>query len=175
MTRDLSVTPAYEFWNKQLSYLGDRHPIDVLAETPERIAGLITAYGSQHMNAPRTQGWNGAEILGHLLDIEWTIGYRVRTIHADDRPNLMPMDHDEWVKVQGHAARSAEELLALFRAMRQVTIDFWKRLPAEALQRVGFHTEAELEVSLELYQKIQAGHDLVHLEQLERALKVERA
>ncbi len=173
MSHDLPVEPAYDFWNKQLDFLGDRHPTDVLNETPERLAGLITSHGPRAMQAHAIEGkWSPAEILGHLLDIEWVIGFRARTIFCDDHPTLMPMEQDLWVTRQLYCERPANETLELFRCVRRATVDFWKRLPSEALSRTGHHEEARMEISLDLFRSIQAGHDLYHLDQMERYLTI---
>lgn len=171
----LPTDPAYAFWNTQLERLGTRDPLDVLASTGNDLASLLATYGPEAFRAAIEPGaWRPVEVLGHLLDIEWVMGFRMRTILADDHPVLAPMDQDRWVLAQTYAERDAHEVWELFRAARTVNVEFWRRVPEAAMQRAGRHAEAELDLTLELLQRIQAGHDLVHLDRLQQQLERHR-
>jgi hypothetical protein len=52
-------------------------------------------------------------------------------------------------------------------------VDFYRELTQDDLDRKGLHTGADAELSLDLMERIQAGHDLVHLAQIERCLEAE--
>ena len=57
------------------------------------------------------------------------------------------------------------------RRIRAVDLDFWRSLDDSELARTGHHPGAGIDISLHLLRRIQAGHDLSHLDQLERFLE----
>ena len=167
----IEVDPSYDFWNRQLELLGERDPLEVLKATPDELRARLSTHGEDaFVRSPAPTRWSGRQVIGHLLDIEWTIGYRTRTIYSDDHPTMIGMDHDRWIIEQGHGDRSAQELIDLFAGVRAVNVDFYSRLPESAWERKGKHAEALIDVSLALYIKIHGGHDLAHLQQLDRTI-----
>ncbi len=166
-----AVGESYSFLNRQLGLLGERDPLEVLAATPARLRELVTRHDAEALRRQPFPGkWTPLEILGHLLDTEWILGFRARTIFGDLEPNFLGCDQDRWVMEQGHNERSPEELLGLFESMRRVTLDFWRRRAGADQERVGHHGDAGVPFTLGLLRRVQAGHDLAHLEQLERYL-----
>lgn len=166
-----AADPAYDFLRRQLDLLGERDPLPVLAATPGRLERLVERHPAAAFAARPAPGkWSGAEVLGHLADTEWIFGFRVRAILAEDRPLLQPADQDRWVARQRHhetpPARSVERLAAL----RRINLDLWRGLSAEDLARTGRHAGAGIDFSLALLRRVLAGHDLLHLEGLERLL-----
>ena len=170
MTRHVEVDESYSFWNRQLEALGDRDPVESMAATPERLRELFAASDDALRRRPAPGKWSALEVLGHLLDTEWILGFRVQTILGDENPLLQPCEQDRWVEIRGYNQRRPDEVLDLFAAMRKVTVDTWRRVSEEQLERVGTHAEAKMAISLRLIRGIQAGHDLVHLQQIQRCL-----
>lgn len=171
MSDPLPTNPAFSFVEKQLSLLGDRDPLEVLAATPHRLAEIFHRNEPEMLvHRPAPGVWSACEILGHLADTEWIFGFRIRTILCDETPTLMAVDQERWVAAQGHRQRSAEELLATFSALRHLNVGFWRSLSEEELGRAGYHSEAGVEMSLGFLRRLQAGHDLNHLGQLAERL-----
>lgn len=167
----LEVENPSAYQEKLQALVGDRDPLDLLAETPQALARLIAGRSPEQLRRRPFQGkWTPTEILGHLLDSEWVFGYRVRTILCDARPPIVPMDQERWVAEQGHNERDGHELLAEFTALRRINLALWRRIPKDALSRVGVHAERG-EESLGLMLKMEAGHDRSHIDQLDRYLK----
>ena len=156
--------------SKLADQLGGRQPLAVLAETPEALANLVAGRSADVLRArPFAGKWTPLEIIGHLADVEWVSGYRLRAILGDDRPTIIGMDQERWVEAQGHNERDASELLAAFRTLRQLNLALWRRLTPENLRRVGLHNERG-EESLGTMLVLEAGHDLSHINQLHRYL-----
>ena len=59
------------------------------------------------------------------------------------------------------------EALEQFTVLRRANVRLWAGLGPSELERVGLHAERG-EESLEHMRKLYAGHDLLHLRQLER-------
>lgn len=161
----------YSFLDRQLGLLGDRDPIEVLAETPDALRALVAGHPEELLaRRPRPGVWSPREILGHLIDADWVLGFRARILRAEAEPTLTPVDQELWVERHGWGKRESGEILELFAQVRAVTVDFWRSVEPAELERQGRHTGAGIDISLGLLRRIQAGHDLSHREQLERIL-----
>lgn len=169
---ETATSPEYSFLDRQLGLLGDRDPIEVLAETPAALAALVEGHPEERLaRRPEPSAWSPREIIGHLIDADWVLGFRARIVRADQEPTLVPVDQELWVERQGWNRRPSTELLQLFGQVRAVTVDFWRGVEPHELERSGRHTGAGIDISLGLLRRIQAGHDLSHREQLERYLE----
>ncbi len=150
--------------------LGDLLALEVLAATPRELRALFVKKDLARVRKRPAPGkWSAMEILGHLTDVEWTIGYRSRTVLCDESPAIVPMDQNLWVEVQNHAERQPGELLDAFESLRSLNLALWRRIPPQDLGRVGRHGERG-EESLQTLIDMTAGHDLNHLAQIDRAL-----
>ena len=101
-----------------------------------------------------------------MLATGTVIGSRYRLVAAHDRPAIAAYDQDLFVERLGADAASAEELVADFEMARAVNLGLLVRLPDEAFARVGIHSERG-EESLGTMVAMYAGHDRVHLDQIE--------
>ena len=96
-------------------------------------------------------------------------GYRARLILCEDNPAILGMDQDAWVAGQKYNEREPLELAEEFRALRAHNLRLWRSLGPAELARTGQHSERGPE-SLDLLRTLLAGHDLLHLDQLQRLL-----
>jgi hypothetical protein len=87
-------------------------------------------------------------------------------VAAHDRPPIPGYDQDLFVERLGVGNTTTEELLADFEMARAVNLGLLTRLPDEAFARVGVHAERG-EESIDTMVAMYAGHDRVHLEQVE--------
>jgi len=150
--------------------LGDRDPLVVLAETPRRLTRLVDTHtAAQFRTRPFDGKWTPNEILGHLVDAEWAYGWRIRHVLCDDQPELHGMGQDNWVARQGYNDYEPRALLEMFTRLREYNLAAWRLATPEDLQRTGLHNERGPE-TLGLMRIMHAGHDLTHLDQLERYL-----
>jgi len=93
----------------------------------------------------------------------------VRLILCEERPTILGMSQDLWVAGQRHNDREPGELLAVFRQLRQANLSLWRQMTPADLKRTGLHNERG-EESLGIMLKMNAGHDLSHLDQIQRYL-----
>lgn len=151
--------------------LGNRDPLDVFASTVQALEALLRTFPSDHFRRRPFPGkWTPGEILGHLADVEWVLGFRLRHVLCEDRPTLLGMDQELWVSGQRYAERDPVSLLDEFRALRTINLGLWRRLRPADFNRVGLHSERGPE-SIGHTLRMYAGHDLSHLDQLNRYLK----
>jgi hypothetical protein len=154
--------------------LGDRDPLDVLAQTASTLADIVRKNSATMLRTRPFEGkWTPNEIIGHLTDGEWVYGYRLRLILCEDSPPILGTTQDSWVSGQKHNERDPSELVEMFGTMRQFNLALWKRTSPADWERTGRHNERGPE-SLAVMLRMLAGHDLSHLDQIARYIQAVR-
>jgi len=150
--------------------LGGLDPIESMHKSPKRLKKLLKGVSEKRLAARRQPGkWSIKEVVAHLADHEIVLGTRFRFVAALDRPPITGYDQDAFVERLGIDKAVTEDLLKDFTAVRKANVRLLQRLPLEARTRVGVHSERG-EESLEDMIVMYAGHDLIHLQQIERML-----
>ena len=136
-------------------------------EAPQRLRKLLKGLTEKQLSRRPAPGkWSIKEIVAHLADGEVILGSRYRFIAAHDKPAIAGYDQDLFVEKLGVGNATTEELLDDFEMARMVNIGLLARLPDEAFDRVGIHSERG-EESIGTIVTLYAGHDRVHLAQVE--------
>ena len=147
--------------------LGDDDPFLAMFDAPQRLRTLLKGLTEKQLSRRPAPGkWSIKEIVAHLADGEVILGSRYRFVAAHEKPAIAGYDQDLFVEKLGVANATAEELLADFEMARAVNLGLLVRLPDEALERVGIHSERG-EESIATMVAMYAGHDRVHLGQIE--------
>lgn len=151
-----------------LELLGDREPLTVLRDMPSSLSRAISGLSPKQLRTPERPGkWSIAQVLQHLADSEIVLGWRYRLIIAQDRPPLTGYDQDLWADRLHYEQANPLEALELFGVLRRANLRVLERLAPADLLRVGVHTERG-EESIGHLLKLEAGHDLLHLRQIDR-------
>ena len=129
----LSVSDPQAYREKMFKLLGDRNPLEVLAQTASTLADIVRQHAATVLRTRPFEGkWTPNEVIGHLTDSEWVYGFRLRLILCEDNPTILGMNQDLWVAGQRHNEREPAELVEMFRTMRQFNLALWNRMsPAE--------------------------------------------
>jgi hypothetical protein len=106
-------------------------------------------------------------VVQHLADAELVGAFRYRMILAQDRPALQGYDQDRWADALHYAESDLDGALEQFTALRAANLRLLQRASSAERRRVGVHAERG-EESVEHLLRMYAGHDLVHLRQMER-------
>jgi hypothetical protein len=150
-----------------LALIGDRDPLEVVDQTPRRIRELIAGRDPAALGRrPADDQWSVSEIVGHLLDVEIAMGFRWRMILTADRPAYPGYDEKRWAALP---KPPLDQLCLALEGLRASNVWLLRGIPRSAWNRVGVHGEAGPE-TLEGTIRAYAGHDLAHLNQLERTL-----
>ena len=166
-----SIEHAREYVRAVLGLLGDRDPFEVLRATPAALQRTIEERTSEEIRTPEAPGkWAVREVIQHLADSDLVWGWRVRLILSQDRPPLTGYDQDSWADRLGYAESDPREAFEAFRVLRRANLRLVERASPEDLRRVGVHAERGDE-SLEHLIRLYAGHDILHLRQIERILE----
>lgn len=162
-------------YNAQMdAALAGREPVTVLVDTADRLRNVIETHDAALLRRrpyPDRWTWTPLEVIGHLVDCEWTIGWRTRTALCDDGPTLTGMDQEKWVAKQKHNDRKPGELVADFAALRAINLHLWAQLDVDDWKRTAHHTERG-DMTLHDLIRWLAGHDAYHLAQINRYIGV---
>ena len=166
-----SADQAKAYTSAIIDLLGRRDPMNVLAATPAELERALDRLSHAQITQPEASGkWSIRHVLQHLADSELVWGWRLRLVLAQDRPQLTGYDQDLWADRLGYSAVEAEDAVQDFTVLRNANLRLLGRMQAADLDRVGVHVERG-EESVRHMIRLYAGHDLMHLQQIERIRK----
>jgi len=165
----MKETPQ-QYTQRVVGYSEGKKPLAVQAATAKKLERLIKGVPSSKLRKrPAPDTWSVSEILAHLADAEIVGGFRMRLILGAPGAPIMAFDQDAWL-VSGHYhKRDPRKSLAQFRAVREANLELLKSLTAEQWKHYGMHSERGQE-TIEHIVRMFAGHDINHLQQVERIL-----
>jgi len=163
-----SLDQAREYTAAILGLLGDRDPHEVLRTTPDALRRAIDTLSADHLRTPEAPGkWSIGQVVRHLADSEIVWGWRLRLVLSQDRPAITGYDQDAWAERLRYDTAPIGEALDEFCALRRTHVRLVTKASAADLERVGVHAERG-EESVGHMIKMYAGHDLLHLRQIDR-------
>ena len=163
-----SVEQAKAYTLAVLDLVGERDPLEVLRETESALRTVLDGLTEEQRTTPEAPAkWSVRHVIQHLADSELVWGYRLRMVLAHDRPTLTGYDQDRWAERLRYDDVDAERALRDFAVLRDRNLRLLTPLPARELQRVGVHTERG-EESVAHMIRLYAGHDVLHLRQIDR-------
>ena len=152
--------------NPYASFLGGRDPREVIAETAGTLASHVGRLGAVGLSRrPAPDKWSAAEILCHLADCETVFAFRLRQALAEPHHVIQPFDQEAWARRYSDADTSIA--LELFSATRRWNLSLLASISPEEFAKPLAHPERG-EMTFQTVVETMAGHDLNHLEQLER-------
>lgn len=151
-----------------LDLLGPRDPLKVLRNTALALKQTLESLSDDDLVEPEGAGkWSIRHVLQHLADSELVWSYRLRMVLAHDRPQLTGYDQDLWAERLHYVDADAAQAIDDFVVFRNANLRLLDRASTTDLKRVGVHAERG-EESLEHMLHLYAGHDLLHLQQIDR-------
>jgi uncharacterized damage-inducible protein DinB len=166
----MQETPQ-QYTQRITGYMQGKEPLQVQRETAKKLAKLIKPLSKKQLSArPEPGKWSIAEILAHLADAEIVGSWRMRLIIGSDGVPVQAFDQDVWAETLDYAGQDPKTSLATFRALRDNNLRMLEALPKNLWENHGMHSERGKETVAHLV-KMFAGHDLNHLEQVERIAK----
>lgn len=163
-----SGAAAAAYTSAVLDLLGDRPPLAVLESTVGALQRAIAGLPADQLVRPEAEGkWSIRHVVQHLADSELVWGWRLRLVLAQDRPTLTGYDQDAWAARLSYDTVRVEDALADFSMLRRATLRLLSHAKQADLDRVGLHVERG-EESVRHMMRLYAGHDLLHIRQIER-------
>jgi hypothetical protein len=167
---DASTEPAaYKQALLKLSEQDD--PLETMSHTAAAWRQLTQDLTAVQLNRePEPGEWPIAQITGHLFDVDLVFGFRGRLMLTADNPTYPGYDEKLWAPM---ARPPFEQLLDAWAGLRAANLLVFKAAPKEAWSRKATHSEQGPETFEELVRKM-AGHDIAHLNQMQRAVEAVR-
>ncbi len=154
--------------NPYAKFLRGRDPLEVAADTPIRIRALIRGLTPRQLaQRPAPGKWSIQEIITHLTETDMVMSCRARWIAFEESPTLVPFNQEKWAKGWAREKEPLGETLERFRLLRRSQIRLFRGASRKDFGRTGFHPERGV-ITLKVQLETLAGHDLNHLEQIQR-------
>jgi hypothetical protein len=163
-----AVADAAAYTAAILAALGSRDPLEVLRTTPAAVGQAVAGLPPATLATAEEPGkWSMLHVVQHLADAELVGAFRYRMILAHDRPELQGYDQDRWADALRYGESDLGGALDQLTTLRAANLRVLERTSPAERRRVGVHAERG-EESVEHLLRMYAGHDLVHLRQLQR-------
>jgi len=165
----MSETPQ-QYTQRILGYVEGKQPLAVQAATAKKLDRLIKGVSTAKLRKrPTPEKWSVSEIVAHLADGEIVGAFRMRLILGSPGAHIVAYDQDQWVTSGHYDKRDPRESVEQFRVLREANLGLLKSLKPEQWKDYGVHSERGQE-SIEHIVRMFAGHDINHLQQIEKIL-----
>jgi len=161
---------AQQYTQRILANAQGQDPIKLQSATANKLARLIKGVPTAKLRKrPAPEKWSVAEILAHLADVEIVIGWRMRSILGAPGTPVQAYDQNAWVIAGHYDKRDPRKSIELHRIVREANLALLKSLSPDQWKHYGQHAERGQE-SIEQIVRMVAGHDVNHIQQIERIL-----
>jgi DinB superfamily len=165
----MKETPQ-QYTQRVVRYMEGKQPLAVQAATAKKLERLIKGVPTAKLRKrPAANKWSASEILAHLADAEIVGGFRMRLILGAPGTPVAAFDQDSWVTSGHYEKRDPRKSVEQFRVIREANLALLKSLTPGQWKHYGMHSERGQE-TIEHIVRMFAGHDINHLQQIERIL-----
>lgn len=166
----MSETPQ-QYVQRITAYVAGQEPLAVQAATAQMLEQLVADVPTNLWRTrPAADRWSAGEIVAHLADAEIVTGFRMRLILGTPGVPIAAYDQDAWAKSGHYDTRDPARSVQQFRAVREANLGLLDTLTPDQWKQHGVHSERGRE-SIEQIVLLTAGHDLNHLQQIERIVR----
>jgi len=149
--------------------------IEQYASAPGRLREALTGVPPEAMKwRPEPNEFSVHEIICHCADAETNDCSRIRYLMAEREPLIIAYDEEAWAKRLDYHNHPLDLALATIEAVRANTTALLRRVPEEAWERAGTHTESG-RCTAEDWLITCSEHLEEHIEQIEGNLRAWRA
>jgi hypothetical protein len=161
---------AQQYTQRIMANAQGQDPIKLQSATNKKLNRLVKGVSIAKLRKrPAPDQWSVAEILAHLADVEIVIGWRMRSILGAPGTPVQAYDQNAWVTTGHYEKRDPGKAIELHRAVREANLALLKSLSPDQWKHYGQHAERGQE-SIEHIVRMVAGHDVNHIQQIERIL-----
>jgi DinB superfamily len=161
---------AQQYIQRITANVEGKQPLAVQAATAKKLERIIKGVSMAKLRKrPAPDKWSVNEILAHLADSEIVLGFRMRVILDAPGTPVVAVDQDSWVKSGHYEKRDPRKSVEQFRVVREANLALLKSLTPQQWKHYGMHSERGQE-TIEHIVRLYAGHDVNHLQQIERIL-----
>jgi len=169
----MNETPQ-QYIQRLRAYVEGKQPLVVQAATARKLERLIRGVPKGKLRKrPAPDKWSASEIVAHLGDAEIVIGFRMRLILGAPGTPIAAFDQDAWAASGHYEKRDPRRSFEQFRVVREANLGLLESLTPAQWKQYGMHAERGRE-SIEDIVRLTAGHDVNHLQQIERIVSGKR-
>jgi DinB family protein len=170
----MSNETPQEYIKRILGHVEGQDAVKVQSTTAKELDRLVKGVPAAKLRKrPAPDKWSIVEILAHLADAEIVGGYRTRMILGAPGTPIQAFDQDAWVAAGHYDKRDPRKSIEQFRALREANLSLLKSLTPEQWKHHGIHSERGEETVAHIARMF-AGHDLNHVQQIERILAAKK-
>jgi hypothetical protein len=148
-----------------LEVAADADPLGTIAGMPAKVGEICRDLPIDLLHRRPDPGeWSIAEIVGHLLDDDIVYGFRWRLVLTEQNPSYPGFDEQRWSTL---VRLPFWPMLNAWEGLRGSNVALLRALTPDDLQRTGVHAEQGVETLGLMLRKV-TGHDIAHLNQIER-------
>jgi hypothetical protein len=163
----MKETPQ-QYTERILGYVDGKQPLVVQTATAKKLNRLIKGVSTAKLRRrPAAERWSVSEIIAHLADAEIVGGFRLRFILCSPGAPIVAYDQDKWATSGHYDQRDPRKSVAQCCVLREWNIALLGTLTPEQWKHHGMHSERGRE-SIEHMVRMFAGHDVNHLQQVEK-------
>ena len=160
-----------QYTERMLNHSRGKDPLRLQQAAPRKFAALAKRLNKKQLaRRPAPGKWSIGEILAHMADAELVIGYRLHLILAANGTAIQAFDQDVWAETFGYSRRDPKISLETFRVLRENNLRLLSSVSRQLWKNYGEHSERGKE-TVDHIVKMIAGHDLNHLQQVEKIVK----
>ena len=166
----MQETPQ-KYTERMLNHSRGKEPQRLQQATPRKLTALVKGLSKKQLTRRPAPGkWSIAEILAHLADAELVVGFRLRLMLASNGTPIQAFDQDAWAETFSYNRRDPRVSIETFNTLRKNNLRLLTSVPRRLWENYGQHSERGKE-TVDHVMRMMAGHDLNHLQQLEKIAK----
>ncbi len=150
------------FYKNYIDLIAGEDVLDVLVSNQSKTYDFFLSLPAEKANFAYAEGkWSVKEVLGHMIDTERIMSYRLLRFSRADHHPLAGFNENFFSSRSNYKTRTLENLADEFSALRKANLYLYQKLSEEQLKRKGMASNAMVSVKALLY--IIAGHEMHHL------------
>lgn len=150
------------FYQGYVALIGDDNVLEKLQSSQFKTYNFFLSLPQEKADFAYAEGkWSIKEVLGHVIDTERIMGYRLLRFSRGDHHPLAGFNENFYASKSDHKNRILEDLADEFKTLRKANLYLYQNLSKEQLKRKGTASNSIVSVKALLY--IIAGHELHHL------------
>ncbi len=153
-------TSEYPIWGETYIKLVHGNVVDILERQVTEFADFIISLEDKSDYAYAPGKWTIKELIGHIIDTERILVYRLTCFARHELQSLPGFEEDDYVANAHFSDRALTSFSEEFSLLRRANLYLIKSLTEEELNRSGIASERKITVRAIVY--IIAGHIMHH-------------
>ncbi len=150
------------FYKGYIDLIGEADVLQTLQSNSQKSYDFFLSLPAEKADFAYAEGkWSIKEVLGHVIDTERIMSYRLLRFSRADHHPLAGFNENFFSSRSNYKTRTLDSLADEFNLLRRSNLYLYQNLHPEQLKRKGLASNAMVSVKALLY--IIAGHELHHL------------